>query len=49
LIQPIYLEEKPFLCSILRITWCSTVSKAFSKSSLRMTISLLEEWQMCGY
>ena len=45
LIQPTHLSQKPLNLRICRIAWCSTLSKAFSKSSFKMTISFLEWWQ----
>jgi len=43
----IRLSGNLFCSIILIIKLCSTLSKAFSKSSLRMTISLLDWWQRC--
>ena len=50
LIYPAY----PFLTNApsfknRRIAWCSTLSKAFSKSSFKMTIPFLEWWHKCKY
>lgn len=39
LIQEIHLAENPLYCSMDKMTWYSTLSKAFSKSSFRRTIS----------
>ena len=44
LIQWIQVSGKPICCITDNIVLCSTVSKAFSKSSFRITISLLEWW-----
>jgi hypothetical protein len=43
------LLGKPFTLSISSTRSCSTRSKAFLKSSLRTTISLLEWWHWCKY
>jgi hypothetical protein len=43
LIQLTHLEPKPLLYKISIIAWCSSLSKAFSKSNLRMTISFLDD------
>jgi len=44
-IQFIHFAGKPLCFMTWRLTWCSTLSKAFSKSSFRITISFLECWQ----
>ena len=43
--QLTHLLEKPLCLRTCKITWCSMLSKAFSKSSFKMTISFLEWWQ----
>jgi hypothetical protein len=42
LVHVIHLSGKSSCCSMLRIVLCSTVSKAFSKSNLRIIISCLD-------
>ena len=42
LTHPIHLSSKPLCLSICKITSCSTVSKAFAKSSFRMMIGLFD-------
>ena len=42
LVQAIHLSGKPLCSIILIINSCSTLSKAFSKSNLRIMISLLD-------
>ena len=49
LIQEIHLLPKPLASMILRIASCSILSKAFSKSSFRMTSSFFDLWQMWRY
>ena len=41
-IQLTHFSENPLCFRISRIAWCSTLSKAFSKSSFRMIISFIE-------
>jgi hypothetical protein len=45
----IQLSGKPRLDMICNITWCSTKSNAFSKSSFRMVASLLDWWHWWMY
>jgi hypothetical protein len=47
LIQEIQVWPKPLCFRISKINSCSSLSKAFSKSSLRMITSFLEWWQIC--
>jgi hypothetical protein len=48
-IQVHHLSRKPLACKTFSMDLCSTMSKAFSKSNLRMTISLLEVWHWHKY
>jgi hypothetical protein len=43
------LSPKPFLLMISSIAPCSILSKAFSKSSLRIISSFLDVWHRCRY
>ena len=43
------VDVKPRWCSMHKMVLCSIVSKAFSKSSLRMIISCLEYWHWWMY
>jgi hypothetical protein len=45
LIQFSHLSEKCLCLKISRIKGCSILSKAFSKSIFKITISFLEWWQ----
>lgn len=47
LIQLIHFWENPLCCRVSKMNWCPILSKAFSKSSFKMTISFLEWWQRC--
>jgi len=47
LIQFTHFSGNPLCLRTWRMTSCSTLSNAFSKSSLRMTISFFEWWHMC--
>lgn len=49
LIHKHHLLGKPLASKICTIAECSTISKAFSKSSLRIMISLLEWWHWWRY
>ena len=42
-------SPKPILFIISNMAPCSILSKAFSKSSLRIIISLFEVWQRCKF
>ena len=44
-----HFSRNPRCSIIVRIAWCSTVSKAFSKSSFRIITSLLDCWHWWIY
>ena len=48
-IQEIQVWPKPLCLRMSRMNSCSSLSKVFSKSSLRMITFFLEWWQMCRY
>lgn len=47
LTHSIHLLGKALNFIMSKIAWCSSLSKAFSKSNFKMTISFFEWWQMC--
>ena len=49
MIQSTHLLGKPRCIIICIMAWCATVSKAFSKSNLRMMTSLLDWWHWWIY
>jgi hypothetical protein len=49
LTREIHLGPKPFAYSMAKVAEYSTLSKAFSKSILRIIIGFFERWQICRY